>query len=405
MKRNLFAPSMSYGNTGPDIYQLRHLAQSEPVEFMRKIEALVDSGHITLQNIRNLQPLYAALGDVKIPVTMEFAGAQRSVMASAFPLLTGTTVIKGINDAYLAVPSIGDELVTEIDDNKKVTTIAAIHNLDKNVESVKEGDDFPEISATEESVEIRHRRNGRKLTVTAEMIEENELADIVERVNALGQIASDWIEEQTLRRVTDHDGSASSPAEPYVYRPGGTGTQLFSASANTPGARAPSGTRVNSNAFVDETDLDAARTVLAAMKNNRGKRINIPWSEVKLLAPNAIIGTVAKTFNSEYVPGVENEKSNYGPGGRWSLPASRIVSSTKMDDLSTGAWYLGAFQRQYRRKWKLRFEYVTLGMDTQSYLDSRIAFQARIAWDCEVGAVDFCYVVQSIAATTAPKDE
>jgi hypothetical protein len=405
MEKRKFNSGITLGHdTGMDAQAMRQMAISEPVQFVRKCTALIEDGRINLRNFP-WQAAYASLADVKVPVTLEIGGAQRAVMASAFPILTGTTVVKAINDAYLAVPTIGQELVTEIDDNKKITTIAAIHNLDKDIEEVKEHDPFPEIGTDEEAVEIRHRRNGRKLTITAEMIEENEVANIVERVNALGEIASDWIEEQTLKRVIDYDGSAASPAEPYVYRPGGTGTQLYNATANNPGTRASSGTRVNNNAFVDDTDLDAARNVLAAMKNSRGKRISIPWSEVKLLVPNAILGAVSKVFNSEYVPGVENELSNYGPRGRWGLPPERIVSSTKLDDLSPTCWNLGAFQRQFRRKWKLALEYVTLGMDTQAYLDRRIAFQGRIAWDVEVGAVDYVYVVQCLAATTAPKDD
>lgn len=405
-KRQLLSTGIQFGNRGPDLQALRDLAKGDPGAFMRKVEAQVAEGKITLQSLSRLDALHAALADVQVPVTMQFGNVgERSVMTSAFPILTGTTIVAAINARYEQVPTIGEMLVQEIEDNKKVTTIASVHNLDKNIEEVKETDNFPEIGATEESVEIRHKRNGRRLTISAETIEENNLADIVERVNALAEIASDWVEEQTLKRVTDYDGSKNSAAEPYVYRPNGTGTSLFSASANTPGTRAPSGTEVQSNALEDETDLAAARTVLAAMLNNRGTRIAIPWSEVMLLVPDALVGTAAKILNSEYVPGVENELSNWGPRGRFNIPGDRFVSSPKLDDLSNSAWYLGAFRRQYRRKWKLRFEYVTLGMDTQAYLNSRIAFQARIAWDCEVGAVDYVYVVRNLSGTTAPADE
>lgn len=405
-KRKLMSTGIQFGGRGPDLQALRDLARSDPAGFMRKVEAQVEAGHITLQSLSRLDALHAALADVQVPVTMQFGSAgQRSVTTSAFPILTGTTIVAAINTRYEAVPTIGEQLVQEIDDNKKVTTIASVHNLDKNIEEVKETEDFPEVGAAEESVEIRHRRNGRRLTISAETIEENNLADIVERVNGIAEIASDWVEEQTLKRVTDYDGSKSSAAEPYVYRPDGTGTSLFSATANTPGTRAPSGTRIESNALADESDLEAARTRLATMKNNRGTRIAIPWSEIQLLVPDALVGTAAKILNSEYVPGVENELSNWGPRGRWNIPPDRLLSSPKVDDLSSSAWYLGAFRRQFRRKWKLRMEYVTLGMDTQAYLQSRIAFQARIAWDCEVGAVDYVYVVQSLSGSTAPADE
>jgi hypothetical protein len=182
------------------------------------------------------------------------------------------------------------------------------------------------------------------------------------------------------------------------------GTALFSATANTPGVRVPNGTQVQNNAFVDETSLEKARIILNQAKNMMGQRIATPMSEVKILFPDSISGRVNKVLNSEYVPGIENEVNNWGPRGMWQIPPARRLTTPKLDDLSTGAWYWGAPQRQFVRKWKLRFEYMTLGSDTESYLRRRVAFQARIAWDVEVGATDYVYWYQMLPATTAPKD-
>ncbi len=405
MKKRRFLSNIVGSGSGMPLSELRTFIKNEPQEFVRRIGALAEEGKLSLGDFRDLRSLFLYTHDLQVPVSLEVMGSQRTVSASAFPILTGTLAIAAINDAYASVPSIGGDLVTEMDDNKKVTTIAAVHTLDNNVDEVKELQDFPEIGTDEEKVEIRHKRNGRKLTISAEAIEENEIADIVTRINAIGEIAGEWIEEQTLARVTDHYGSQATPAEPYVYRPNGTGTQLYNSTANNPGTRAPSGTRVTNNALVDETDLSAVRTVLRAMKNARGKRINIPWSEVLILVPDALLETLMKILSSELVPGVENEYSAWGPRGMFTIPTERVKSSPKLDDLSSSAWYMGAFRRQFVRKWKLRFEYVTLGMDTQAYLNSRIAFQARIAWDCEIGARDYVYVVQSLSGTTAPADE
>ena len=109
------------------------------------------------------------------------------------------------------------------------------------------------------------------------------------------------------------------------------------------------------------------------------------------------MGAAAKILNSELVPGVENEVSNWGPRGQYR---PKLLSSPKLDDISTTAWYLGAFRRQFIRKWKLRFEYVTLSGDTKDFLERRIAFQARIGWDVEIGATDYVYVVQNLSSTT-----
>lgn len=386
------------GESNCSVAQLRMLAQSDPKLFATRVNELV-AGGMRMEDMLDLRGAFQALGDVQVPVTMEVMnGVTRSVMASAFPLLVGGLAVAGINEAYEAVPTIGQDLVQDIQDNKKVSVFAAIHSLDKSVERVDEGQDFPEISASEEKVEIRSKRNGRKLSITAEAVEENNVADIVNRINALGEIASDWVEEQTLDRVCDKNGSRTTSAgEPYVYRPNGAGAALFSSTANTPGTRAPSGTRKTNNALVDETDLELARTLLASMKNERGKRISIPINQCILLVPDALVGKASKILNSELVPGTENEVSNWGPRGQYR---PTLKSSPKLDDLSTSAWYLGMPKREFRRKWKLRFEYVTLAGDTQRFLDNRIIFQARIAWDVEIGALDYVYWVQNLEGTT-----
>jgi hypothetical protein len=394
-----FMPNVTVGGAGLDMDALRTMAKSDPARFMGRCTELIDKGTLRWDTVPSLQRLFDILGDVQVPAMVNVMGSQRSIMASAFPLLTGAMTIAGINAAYEAVPTIGQDLVTDFEDNKKISQWASFTSQDTKVDRVNEGDPFPEIMAGEEKYEIRSKRNGRRMSVTAEMIEENDVAGIVSRINALGEIANEFIEEQTLSRVCDINGSSTSPAEPYVLRPGGTGVSLYQTD-NDPLTQLPStGNRVTNNALVDTTDLDAARARLAAMTNSRGKRIAIPISRCTLLVPDALAGIAAKSLNSELEPGVENEINNWGPRGRYR---PRLMSSPKMDDLSTTAWYLGWFEKQFVRKWKLRFEYVTMSGDTMEFLRTRLAFSARIAWDCEVGATEYVYVVQNLSGTTAP---
>ena len=390
--------AISFG-AGLDAEALRELGKNHPDEFGLKMRALIDEGKLTWASVRSLPRLFNRLFDVPINAQFEFGGEQRAIMSSAFPLLVGGLTVAGFNAAYDAIPTIGQELVTEIESNKKVTEIASITSQDSQIDRVDEGKDFPEIGAGEERYEIRHKRNGRRLSITAETIEENDVSGIVDRINALAEIASEFVEEQTLRRVCDIDGSGTSPAEPYVLRPNGAGVAPYQTD-NDPLTRLhASGNRYNTNVLADETDLENARSRLTGMKNTRGKKINIPMSQCILLVPDALAPTALKILNSELVPGVENEISNWGPRGSYR---PRLVSSPKLDDLSTTVWYLGDFKKQFRRKWKLRFEYLSLGMDMMDFLKSRIAFQARIAFDVEIGAIDYVYVVQNLAATTAP---
>ena len=224
--------------------------------------------------------------------------------------------------------------------------------------------------------------------------------DLAQCVAPRERIAGEFIEEQTLSRVCDHDGSrTTSAAEPYVLHLNGTGVSLYQTDADPLTRCGSSGNRKASNALADETDLDNARALLAAMKNSRGKKISIPVNQCDLLVPDALLNTTLKIRQSTYAPGVENEINNWGPQGSWQ---PRILSSPKLDDLSADTWYLGNFRKQFTRKWKLRFEYVTLGQDTESFLRARIAFQARIAWDVEIGATDYVYVIQNLQSTTYP---
>jgi hypothetical protein len=278
--------------------------------------------------------------------------------------------------------------------------VARIEAHSKDNLETEEGEDFPLVGAAEDWVTIGRKRQGARIALTQEIIEENDVSGWTDRINALADIAAEAEEEQTLERVTDKYGSdTSSASEPYVYHPQGSATALYNATANNPGTRAPQGTRVPNNAFADEANLEAARKVLAAMLNDRGKRMQI-WTNdgtIILLCPDTIRTTVDKFVGSEMIPGTVNELNPYGPRGRYNV---RVLSSPKLDDISTSAWYLGRFKKQFRRKVKLQMELMTLAMDMERYLTSRIAFQARVAWDFEIGATDYVYVVQNLEGTT-----
>lgn len=398
--KHAFIPELRLGpGGGLQLEDLREMVKNDPAVAAGKIGELIESGALRWEKVHDLRALLNRTMDLQIPCRVQIAGEERAIMSSAFPLLAGGMTVAGINEAYQAVPTIGQELVTEMDSNKKIVEVAGITSLDSQIDRVDEGKDFPEIGAGEEKFEIRSKRNGRRLSITAEAIEENDVAGIVQRINALAEIAAEHIEELTLSRVCDQYGSATSPAEPYVLRPNGAGAALYQTGATTLTRLHSSGNRYTTNVLADETDLDNARLRLGGMKNSLGKRINIPMSQCVLLVPNALEGTAMKIVNSILTPGVENEYNAWGPSGAYR---PRLLSSPKLDDISTTVWYLGDFRRQFRRKWKLRFEYVTLGMTTESFLMSRIAFQARLAWDCEVGAVDYVYVIQNLSATAAP---
>ncbi len=115
-----------------------------------------------------------------------------------------------------------------------------------------------------------------------------------------------------------------------------------------------------------------------------------------MLVPDNRLERAWNIRNSGFVPGIENQKNMFGPEG---LIRPTIKTSPKLDDIDTTAWYLGDFPRQFRLKTKLALEAVSVMQDPREFLISRIAFEARVAWDHEVGAIDYNRVVQNLEGT------
>lgn len=379
---------------------IRMLAQNDPRQFGEKMNAAILSGDLRWGSF-NVFEMYKALAPVRVPVMEKHSIlGTRAMDTSAFPVLCGSLTAAAINQVYEKTPTIGQELVEDMDSDKKLDYVSNILDEDSEQDVVDEGHTFPMIGASEEFVSIGHKRNGRRIAITEELIRENDVLTIERMVRSLAETPITWTERQTLRMVCDYHGSnTTAAAAPYVYHPNGAGAALYSATANTPGTRAPSGTRVTNNPFVDGDSLETARARLVTMKDSRGNRIFIPMSECIVLFPDALAVPVMQFINSAYIPGSVNEKNAFGPEG--AFKPARALTSPLLDDISTTAWYLGAPKRQFKRKWKTRFKLATLsGESTEAYVHSGIAFEASVKWDMEVGATDYVYFVQNLSSTT-----
>lgn len=386
------------GSPGLDLASLRSVAQTYPQEFVQRASALIEAGKIKWRDVRDLKSLWRATRDIEIPIHVDVHGERVRVMSSAFPVLSGNLTVAGINEAYAQVPTIGQELVEEFDSTKETTTIVGVlAEAQQNFER-KEGEPYTLVGAGEERFDIGSNPKGLRMQITQEMIDRNDVENVVERVNYLGRVPAQQIEKTTLREVTDHDGSAAAGTK-HTLVLNKTGVALYSNTANVPGTRAPSGTRVINNTLVDYTNLETARKRLATMKDDLGERRDLP--SLTMLVPHALEATAETILHSILIPGEVNTENPWGPRGSRK---TTLLSSPKLDDLSQTAWYLGDPKQQFKRKWGLRIEMVTASGNLIDYLRSRVAFEARVAWDCKVGAKDYGFFIQCLTASTAPKD-
>jgi len=399
-KRVSLGPRIEFGRS-VDAASLGDMARANPAAFGQRMLDLIDSGKVGWHNVQNLQGLYRYLGPVMIP-HQEAVGSTftMAVSTSAFPLLTGAMTRRMLEDQAAAVENPVDELVTDFNDPKKVTIMTKIRKDDAEEDRTDEGMEFPEVGVTEEYSVIEHHRWGRRLTITQETIDENDVPDIVRRINGLGELYQEHVIGHGLDLIMDYYGSANTPDRPYVYRPNGIGTALYQTSATTLKRLGPSGNRATTNSLVDDTDLDAAMLLLGAVLNERDKPVMHSVTEpLTWFGPKALEPIIFHLTRSEYTPGVVQEVNMYGPRGPRNM---KIVCSPWFDLRSATAWYLGYPKAQFRRKTKFAAEYVSLGNTTESYLRSRIAMQMRVACDVTVGADDYIHVVQSLAASTPP---
>jgi hypothetical protein len=381
------------GTLGAD--GLRALALKNPESFMARFEDLVASGEITLAKIGSLRGLFHALGDVQVKSQVDVLGQVRELTTSAFPLAMGNLMVAALNAAYLGVPTIGDELVTDLDSNKRFTHMAKLHHEVHDKVDVKEAEEYPLIGAGESFTVIGSKRRGFRWKLTQEALDEDDVGVTARFLQEAGEYAAELNEEQVLDRVTDRYGSAATPKEPYVYRPQGTGTALFTTTADT---QRTLGSRKVSNVLTSATQLEALRQVLVGQKNTRGRKIDPRLnSEAILLLPDALAGIASTLTRSEMTPGTANEVNPWGPRG---LYQPKLISSVKLDDISTGEFYMGTPKRVFTRKWKLRVESVSVARDPLEFLRTRCAYEARVGWDMEIGATDLVGWVQSIPGAT-----
>lgn len=397
---------LDIGSADPEqeIRSLIHAAKGGTRDIVSACSAAIRGGDLAWEDV-DLRSLFRATIDEQVDVRVNQGPALgvRTMTTSLFPILTGLLTAELLEREDEAEERIWSDLVTLRQTNKETEHLVRIVNSDPEgsiggrVADV-ETHGYPLMTSAEERVQVDPVHDGRRIALTAKLIETNDRAGFVEQVNALREWANDRREVVTLKRVFDLHGSAATPEAPYVYRPNGTGAALYTTSATALG-RAPSGTRVENNALVDGDSLQTAINRLATMLNDNGIKAGTGRA-FDLVVPHALLATALKIVGSEMTPGVENEVNVYGPRGRYMF---RIHSSSLIDAFTSTAWILAKdIRRQFHLVSRIDMEYVSMPASASDFLRTRLGFEARVADEFEIGAKDHNRAVQCLDGTTAP---
>lgn len=387
-----------------DIGALLEVVRNDPrqgTKFLAIAEKLTRSGKLRWEDV-DLQQLFAATIELPCQVQAFIPGlGKRSLQASAFPILTGLLTTELLERPDDSSKTIYQEITTPRPTNKDTVHLVRIIGGDSSHIGGKrrnEGDPYPLMTSGEERLQVDTIDDGRRLAIGAKVLETNDKAGFMDQVNGLRRWANNRRDVVSILRVYDVYGSGGTPATPYVYRPNGSGTALYT-TTTTAHRRAPSGTRVTNNPIVAKENLQALINVLAAMKDEDGYVISM-LDELELLAPHALASTIDTLLMSEMTPGVENEINPFGPRGRYRI---RPIISPKIDSFTTTSVILGrSIKRQFQLVSRIDMEYVSMPASLQDFLRTRLAFEARIADEFEVGASDHNRCVQSLSGNTPP---
>lgn len=359
---------------------------------------------LSFASVRDLRGLQKALDFDVVFKVQEENGSVRSITTSAFSLLTSSMAVADVQTAYESVPTVGELLVMDIDDEQPNTELGQVldYGHQRPTDPPKplgETEDYKEANSVgEDRYTALAFKDGFQRAFSQELIDRggprifNELMD-------LGQHAREVLELAVLRKVIDFYGSRGTNPTDHVMIRNRVGASLFSSTANTPTTRSPSGTRILNNDIVAGENLSALRTRLAGMRNAAGYPV-ANWPEI-ILVPDAKWEKAWEILESSLKPGVANQANFWGPNGPGGTV--QLVSTPMLDLLTTTSWYGGRPRRQFIRKWKQRPEIAVFGgRGTEPFLRTREGMRVRIGWDMTVAARDHIHWVESLDGTTPP---
>lgn len=318
-------------------------------------------------------------------------GLSEAVGTGGFPQAVGQLIASEVIEAYNMTDGfIGDELVRTFPSDRRGENIVGF-TAAQGPKEVAEGQPYPEASFAEKHVGTRETKRGRLISVTEELVMEDQTGQVLERARNIGEAARQDRERRIVLGVIDHDSSNE------IYQPDGSAEQLY-ASANN---NVDTGT----GSLQDFTDI---QSVMAFHANNvtddrqaddtAGQqpltwmpRVLLTAVELSATAQSVVNATEVRQqigSNAEHI--MSNPNANIRP---MSSPfIDQATSGDQFDD--TSDWFLGDFRKQFRYKeiWPLQTFRAPAQNEKQFERDVVARFKVREYGD--VFAIDERWVVK-----------
>jgi len=326
---------------------------------------------------------------------------QETVDSTAFPSTTGVLIAAKVTEAYNAVATIGDSLVTVMPSKLRQERIVGFTSLEGPLE-IAEGMPYQESGFAEKYVTTDTAKKGRILEVTEEAIFFDQTGQILMRAGRLGEMTREERELTILAGVVDVGSGAAGYKD--VYRPSGNAATLYAA-GNT-------NYLATGTPLVDWTDINEALQYAAEnIKDDRAiaaERLPVLFNAKVILTARKLTGTASRIVRATTVrsgditagAGTQTETGN--PVGDLA-PGLTPMSSPLLDYLAgvTGSryddsddWFIGDPQRQF--VWQEIWPLQTLRsrQDDEAAFRRDVVARFKVRYFGGIAAIDTKYFVK-----------
>lgn len=320
------------------------------------------------------------------------------VGANLFQVVTGELIGRKVIEGYEDDAGfIGDKLVSVMPSRLRSQKIAGFKALAGPTE-VAEGHPYEESTFEEKYVTTEETKQGRILSINEELISFDQTGEINRRAMALGFYLRQERERTIVRAVTDADYAGGS----YVYRPNGSGQQLYKTNGSNRNWVGSGNTTSTNYAtavpLVDWTDIDEILSYRATeVKDDRidGTKRPIVMPVKQLLVPENLRGTARSVINSTEITVTSDAQET-----RFANPIhnlAEVLSSPFIDEQGGQAlndWYIGDFQRQFIWTEIWPVQTFLQRADGETAFDRDVVLRVKVRYYGGISAVDTVFVTK-----------
>ena len=320
------------------------------------------------------------------------------VGSNLFQVITGELIGRKVIEGYEDDSGfVGDKLVTIMPSRLRNQKIAGFKALAGPTE-VPEGHPYEESTFEEKYVTTEETKQGRILSINEELITFDQTGEINRRAMALGYYLRQERERTIIRGVTDADAGSAK----YVYRPSGTGQQLYKtdgSNRNWVGVGNTTSPSFNTAVpLVDWTDVEEVLSYRATeVKDDRidGSTRPIVAPARQMLVAENLRGTARSVVNSTEITVTTDVNET-----RFANPVHNlveVVSSPFVDEQAGQAvndWYIGDFRRQF--VWTEIWPVQTFlqRADSETAFDRDVVLRVKVRYYGGISAVDTVFVTK-----------